>query len=214
MTPALARAVKQTLQFWAAEARGDLPPLLVFRRSGVDIRNRFNFTIRHVPYAPRDPALAALHGLGFKIEEPLLFGRGAREGQRLLQSVNLPVPIEPIADWKARGTNLRVRDLENMETIVEDWIGARHFASVWQGDARLKFAGIDAAFEDKCVALAIGNELALGRAPPPGFHLGEATYAATALTQRVETFLDIGRDRLRRRISDDEVRAWAMSRAW
>lgn len=208
MTPALARAVKQTLQFWAAEARGELPPLLVFGRSGVDIKNRFNFTIRHLPY---DAPLATLHGLGFRLEDHLLFGEISKT-HRALRSANMPIPAEPIADWKARGANLQVRNLENREIVVEHWIGARHFASVWREDTRLKFAGIDAAFEDSYVALAIGNMLALGNDPPPGFHLGGETHVATAMTQRVETFLDIGRDRIRRRISDDEVRAWIASR--
>jgi|GEM_PF-4994763 len=211
MTPALARAVKQTLQFWAAEARGDLPPLLVFRRSGIDIKNRFNFTIRHLPY---DAPLATLHGLGFTLEEHFLFGRGVREGQRALRSANLPVPVEPVANWKARSGNLQVRDHESREIVVENWIGARYLASVWQGDARLNFAGVDAAFADKHIALAIGNELALGRAPPSGFHLGEATYRPTVLTQRVEMCLAIGQDRIRSRITDDEAREWATTRAW
>jgi hypothetical protein len=209
MTPALARDITRGLEFWAAKLRGELPPLLVFKRACVGIRNRFDFTIRHLPY---DAPLAVLHDVGFRIEEPLLFGRGVREGQRLLQSVNLPVPIEPIANWRARGANLQVRNLENREIVVENWIGVRYFASIWQNEARLRFAGVDAAFEDKYVALAIGNMLALGRAPPPGFHLAEETHIATAMTKRVETFLDIGRDRIRRRISDDEVRAWIASR--
>jgi hypothetical protein len=208
MTPALARAVKQTLQFWAAEARGELPPLLVFGRSGVDVKNRFNFAIRHLPY---DAPLANLHGLGFRLEDHLLFG-GISKTHRTLRSASMPIPAEPIANWRARGANLQVRNLENREIVVENWIGVRYFASIWQDEARLKFAGVDAAFEDKYVALAIGNMLALGSEPPPGFHLGEETHVATAMTKRIETFLDIGRDRIRRPITDDEVRAWIASR--
>jgi hypothetical protein len=113
-------------------------------------------------------------------------------------------PVETALDAKSLGIICRVPG--QLPVLIEGY-GAEKWLTC--GTKDLLFGGLEVRFKFDGLAYGLAVQLARGYPPAAGFHLRGDSFVETALTKKLNILLQIGRD-LDRRITREDIRAWAM----
>lgn len=159
-------------------SRGELLPGLTFTGGEIRLLNRFDERLpARVPY---DNSLEALSQMGRDIYTWWLMYGSMEVRKRQRKKFNL-LPDMQLAHWIGKDGKWKIVGSGGIELQLE---GEDNRSSIWRGEKHLCYAGFtDILLHDK-LAIAIANEIALGREVEP-FHFEGEPFELNATSLRI-----------------------------
>jgi hypothetical protein len=181
MTSAERERAREARDWHERAARGEVEPELIFGEGRIVLRSRFGIQVGALPY---DASLSALRAHGKSLDkQSFLLGTPAKTHKVFKDTA----PALPVADFrKDRRGDLKAFDPQGLEVLLR--VG-RGVYDIWRDDVPLCYGGYRGTFfEDWSLALAIVNEVALGRAIA-GWHWEDQPAQLTATALRASALL-------------------------